>query len=758
MSLWVQLGRSGDILNILPLLWREYKAAQGRPERLMVAKDYAGLLEGVSYVDPVIFDGGAQELERAVDEARKLDDKVICTQVNGPLEVVREHVYKPAGQERAVTTSYQKEMWKVAGKLQDWGTHPELPHSQLPLIFDKRSPEREAKLLSVLPKTSKKIVLVAADGISSPFPCKALLFELLKARKYFPVDLGSVKAERLFDLLALYERAFALVAIDSAPLHLANAAPSLPVVALVNDKPILWNGSSWRANHIAYCRYSDFVARAPELLDALDRYHKPESSNVGITHVYNALEETEPMQAPDKHWDFLPIRPGMVGRLDSDGHPYLKDCLKMALQRARHGWVVLSRPGLKLRHDISAQIITNQGQLYAYRLNQEGGRAHFSHVLDLFAAPAKWWRDNMDSIPELHLNRDYFWSQALWALFKADAGRDLTGIVERVSSEPKTSTEKAMPESTKKNADAAGKLYKLFKMTKRFPKISEQAEILPLKGMELEPGGYNPSAILRVDNDILMAYRYHHDGTLATRLAFAQLTYPDLEVVDTFRVNAGEKTSIDDPRLFYGVGGRLWCSFVDGTWPEIPPKCQVRLGLVEGREIRSAITPKIGKNDGTSLEKNWIFWADGQELYCLYETSPEHVVFFGDQRLTCPGPVWPYGVPRGGTVPLEHGDHYLRFFHSSVRNEFISSPHRYFVGAYLMKKEPPFEVVAVSRKPILYGSEMDDYKVKERPHHWKPNVIFPAGAMPVPGGWLLSCGINDAACALIKITPEMLHL
>lgn len=72
-----------------------------------------------------------------------------------------------------------------------------------------------------------------------------------------------------------------------------------------------------------------------------------------------------------------------------------------------------------------------------------------------------------------------------------------------------------------------------------------------------------------------------------------------------------------------------------------------------------------------------------------------------------------------------------------------------------MKAEPPFQMLAVSKRPILYGSEIGG---DESRFHWKANIIFPLGAVDYDGGWLLSCGQNDSASLLVKIKGKDLML
>ena len=194
----------------------------------------------------------------------------------------------------------------------------------------------------------------------------------------------------------------------------------------------------------------------------------------------------------------------------------------------------------------------------------------------------------------------------------------------------------------------------------------------------------------------------------------------------------------------------------------MPPKCVVKYWLDEwGKDFQ----PAIGHNDGTTMEKNFIpFERDGL-LFIIYRCHPTQQVVRmegeeASQPLETPGPRWPYGEVRGGTPPVEYEGNLLRFFHSHLQNELTPPHHRYYVGAYLMEPNPPFAVVRVSRRPVLFGSEADNLTPEQRKAcpHWKPNVVFPGGIVVRDGYFLLSCGINDSASAIVKITPSMLNL
>jgi predicted GH43/DUF377 family glycosyl hydrolase len=153
------------------------------------------------------------------------------------------------------------------------------------------------------------------------------------------------------------------------------------------------------------------------------------------------------------------------------------------------------------------------------------------------------------------------------------------------------------------------------------------------------------------------------------------------------------------------------------------------------------------------------------KLYCIYSCHPEQVIFELDgSRIVAeyrtPGPRWPYGHVRGGTAPLLFEGNLIRFFHSGLDNEYGQFYRRYFLGAYITRPDPPFEVLAVSCKPVVYGSEIDRLKRAqwEACPQYKRQVVFPGGAVAVDGGWLVSVGVNDSACEILKITPKDLHL
>lgn len=413
-KLYLQLGRTGDILNVLPLARAD--ALAGLKVGFMACPEFADVLDGCGYVEKVVFPGRVWEVAKAHAEALKLCPNVLCLQVNGPKDEVLKCTYEPAGQTNAVTDSHNREQWKLAKRLPDWGA--------LPLIFDQRSAGRD--LLPTGYKKGRKVILVSADSSSSPFPFKPLLLKLLQFQypKAMLVDLAPIKADRFYDLLSLYEIAHCLVTVDTAHLHLAYACPQLPVMALIQDRPLYWHGSAWRPQHHFSCRYGDFPFRALELFTAIDELSQ-DLKVCRAVHVYPGEVR------PNDGFVNFPIQPGACHRdsvnvlNDKDRHPMLRNVIRMMTATLKpEDAVVLTRRDTQLS-DFQSQVSPG----YAFRMNRDkSGQATWAPVPDLFAAPVKFWQDLFPHVPDVVMGADSYWSRILLELFKANGAREVEGI------------------------------------------------------------------------------------------------------------------------------------------------------------------------------------------------------------------------------------------------------------------------------------------------------------------------------------------
>jgi hypothetical protein len=137
---------------------------------------------------------------------------------------------------------------------------------ELPLVFDRRSPHREAELLrKVRGDVKKPLLLYNFTGVSSPFPATPEVINPILHRlagRFHFVNLGLVRAHRIFDLLGIYDVAAGLLTSDTSTLHLAHASP-LPYVAFTQNG---WTGAIPRGNCALEIKYSDARANAREVL------------------------------------------------------------------------------------------------------------------------------------------------------------------------------------------------------------------------------------------------------------------------------------------------------------------------------------------------------------------------------------------------------------------------------------------------------------------------------------------------------------
>lgn len=313
------------------------------------------------------------------------------------------------------------------------------------------------------------------------------------------------------------------------------------------------------------------------------------------------------------------------------------------------------------------------------------------------------------------------------------------------------------------------------KVFSRYPKVSQQAESLPLETAKLPAYSYNPS-LYRANEKVLLTYRYHpKPGDFTTRLGIAELGANG--VVEKSSTLPIDGFSIEDGRLF-SLHGEPWLSWVESKWEG---KFENAKSIVKYSRLEQVVNALPGEprwkvsriyqvegggNDGASTQKNWCLFESNENLFCVFETVPEQIVFQIQghkivNEYRTPASRWPYGTIRGGNI-VPWKDKLLRVFHSSIDYVWAGGriEKRYFIGCLLMNPTTPFAVVAVASKPMIFGSEIDGLNSAQRKvcHHWKANVAFPCGAVADGENLVIAVGINDAACAVVRVKDSQLHL
>jgi len=465
----LQLARNGDILNIAPILHQEFLKT-GKKQELVVAKGYETLLEGMSYISPLVFSGSHMDIENALKQFNGSQN----TQVMGDGKFIASQVY---GKDYAISQScdsFQKESWRLAGALPEW-------RHQHPLVFDNRSPEREQALLDKYTKHLKKPrwLVISDGGHSSPFPYRELLRELIDlkfSRTCDIIHLDQIKAERFYDLLAILDhpKTKAIVATDSGPLHLAYATQK-PTVALIADRPSLWHGSSPRGHHLRYIRYSKFPESAVDMLEAIADIGKPGTFMPagGLTRLIHAYASYPTNEETKRRNDFAretwhneyqrsvgwfetPITDSHCtrnsktlkdasGKLmfpDSRPLPFVTDILKLAALRAQEkDLIVFSNSDTCFSPGITSQIIEaceKHGGCHAHRrdfnaltkpleASQVSKGMHYPGS-DLFAFTKPFLRKCLPMFGDYVSGREG-WDRALREIIKLQGGVELKDVI-----------------------------------------------------------------------------------------------------------------------------------------------------------------------------------------------------------------------------------------------------------------------------------------------------------------------------------------
>lgn len=225
------LGRYGDIMNALPIAYE--LSRNGENPKFCCSNQFWNVLEGVSYVHPVVWGLEYMQLPTAIKYTQE-HNPIVCQAYRHPDSSQR-------------TDSYQREAYRHAGWLDKF--------YKIPLVFDRRNPEREAALAKDLPDGA---ILWAGTSVSSPLASAGAVWDLLHkeygSRLY---DISNLRAERVYDVLGLMDRAALLVCTDTMHLHLARAS-NIPVVAMINNG---WFGSVPH-ERVTAIRYNDVSPNA----------------------------------------------------------------------------------------------------------------------------------------------------------------------------------------------------------------------------------------------------------------------------------------------------------------------------------------------------------------------------------------------------------------------------------------------------------------------------------------------------------------
>ncbi len=411
----VQLGRYGDILNILPVA-KHIHDRDGKKPVLMVAKAYASILNAVSYVEPHVYNGDYSRLTEAIEIANAHYSNVIVSQIYGTGFAIT-----------PMQPSFNTESWRSAGYLPFW--------DRLPLLLDLRDRAREEALLQSLKfDQDKPNVLLSFTGYSSPLETAEQILDDLHFRWDHLINfilLDKVKAVEVYDLLEVMEQADAMITIDTATLHLARAC-KIPYIALVASGPWIWHGSTPSENCRLALRYNEAIIRRQDVHETIKSILTLQDwkfTHVWVDHPSTNPDEIKRRKLAQKTWKktyqdnpnvrTLPVLYDQLPRLFDDGQrklPYVKDVVEFAFRFSPHkgDFIIFTNSDICFSEVVAKEIgnmMKGRSCAYAYRRDFSkldkpltpgeiiAGEDYCG--TDVFIFTVKWWNDNIASVPDM---------------------------------------------------------------------------------------------------------------------------------------------------------------------------------------------------------------------------------------------------------------------------------------------------------------------------------------------------------------------
>lgn len=389
----VSLRRNGDIVSLLPLL-RRMAGTLGRPVKLAVMREYAPLLDGVSYVDAVPCDGDMEDPLSFAEQLNAVNAQVFGKRLHPDMQ----------------RSNFVKQAWLNLGH--KWDRYA-------PLIFDRRNPLLEMELASKTFQTDKPKILVKLHGYSSPFADVHSVSWILSQFKESAelVNLDAVKAERVFDLIGLMDRAACMVTVDTVTTHLAQAS-MCPTIQFTNDSK--FGASPARGNCIFRAQYNtvSHKARLMVIEDLIRNCLLPEG-NQQMVLVFNywVPKDSETKRRQDAAYETwlkfparlasFPAKRSSASFGDPRGMPFVRDMIEFALSGSED-IVVIANNDIRFDERLSADMLASCdrcGCWWAYRTDHDGGPT--DNGADVFAFTRKWWRIHEHLFPDFLLG--YHW-------------------------------------------------------------------------------------------------------------------------------------------------------------------------------------------------------------------------------------------------------------------------------------------------------------------------------------------------------------
>lgn len=420
-TIFIQPGRRGDIVNILPLM--QARAQAGEHVYCVVHAEFADVLRAVTYVTPIIWDGSSADVAGATDFARAIMPAatVIASQVNGAAEPCPIRF-----------RNFALENWyRAGGKLGDY--------HRLPLVLD--APRRS------IPRTGRIRIGVATGGVSSPFPEGLAFLRWLERAVGNAADVIHLDGEQLpsaIDLIPLIESCDVCILNDSLPLHFSYAIKK-PVVAILRStrrykkaQDASWDSTEPRDHWVLAMPQEECLTNVgksriasvlqdllgitlndvqPLIVQCVDWYKARDPDE--RRRMERARDSWDRQSVLDGHWKLHEhrARPGRTSRDelgDSRTLPFIKDMIDAACADSDIG--VITNSDIILDEN-AGQIIREKCTPCCYSaridITRQGSEIAPYGGVDLIAFRSDWWREHRDEYPDFLLGCEG-WDAVIW--------------------------------------------------------------------------------------------------------------------------------------------------------------------------------------------------------------------------------------------------------------------------------------------------------------------------------------------------------
>ena len=289
------------------------------------------------------------------------------------------------------------------------------------------------------------------------------------------------------------------------------------------------------------------------------------------------------------------------------------------------------------------------------------------------------------------------------------------------------------------------------------PAIESLPQFIRRHGLAPRPGcmrEYNP-AIAELGGKLVMAWRIQDERGLS-RIVLAPLSrkHEPGKPVALVIPDLPRSTHVEDPRLIV-IDGELIVFVATVHYGATFTFTQRAFVLGAGFAIERELPMPYGKNGSGSNEKNWMPYVRGDgTLGLVYQVAPELVLIDTSTGKTTKGPGikrWRWGTVSGRTNAVALGDgRYLAII--GGHHEHVQRMSEYWAGAIIFTEGPEAQITAVSREPILWASGDSPALLNPMDPRWNPLCIFPAGLVQRGDELLVSAGVNDSYCALLRFS------